>query len=639
MPTNLDRGHEENAGDGVISPAADTMASLGTLPPASTMADVEVVLADSRLAYDYAVAQGVPRTALLRTASPALAFAQDINVEPLEQAFSAEAVAALDASTLPFSRNLYEVLADDPDLTEFALVVARTSLMFQVVIYKAMALRDEDFTRPIAVVSIETENAELDLFYNTPWARLLAGNGNLQHLTVPRDALPQIGKGTHVNASFRERLKFEAWQSIGYRIFRKALDRVALPMPRGRILIESENTLLKETAFHLLVRGFGLKSLALSSKSTPNLDDELAERLTQRIAPIIREHLEQWVCAGAIEPLSAMFMARVLDAARRYAGSLPKWRQAIDAVAGRRSKAVLANYPISPEQIALFKACRERGLPLVTAQHGNSREINAHLQNAQAYYENNSADLFYTFSRRAAAVSNDENVFAVGRAIPVGMPASLLRAGGYRRRNPATPPIFYVSTLHYMGNQQLIQGGGRDCHGAAYEMAIVDEVLSRLPHRVLYKPYPAYTKRYLDADPILENVEQADNVTLYEDRVDLRYLLPDCRILVTSRGMSTVGFCLVSGKPLVYIDIPDQVALRPEVRQAFGKSVFMFDGGSPDLHRNLREFLSRPLSDIEAQWREMAPARAATIETFIASGGKGAGRRAANHLTNHVLGK
>jgi hypothetical protein len=621
----------------VKSPVAHAAASFDASPRTSALGDVEVVLADSRLAYNYAVAQGVPREALLRTASPALALARDINVEPLEQAFTREMVAALDTSTLPFSRNLYEVLENDPALTDFALVVARASLMFQVVIYKAMALREEDFTRSIAVVSVETESTELDQFYNAPWTRILASNGKLHHIEVPSGVLPQMRKGSHVNTSFRDRLKFEAWQSIAYRGFRAVLDRLSLSMPRGTVLIQSENALLKEAAFQLLLRGFGLKTLALLSKTTPDLSEDLAEKLVQRIWPVVHEHLAQWLCASAIEPLIQMFMERALDAAGRYTGSLPKWRQALDA-AGGRSKGVLANYPISPEQMALFKVCRERGLPLISAQHGNSREINVQIGNARAYYENNSADVFLTYSKRAAVVSNDENMFAVGRAVPAGMPASLLRAGAYRRRNTARPPVFYVSTLHYMGNQQLIQSSGRDYHRVAYEMSIIDNVLAQLPHRVLYKPYPAYTKRYLDEDPILENVDRAENITLYEDRVDLRYLLPDCRVLITSRGTSTVGFCLVSGKPLVYIDIPDQVALRPEVREAFEKSIFLFDGGSPDLHRDLLEFLSRPLDDIEAQWREMAPAREAMIETFIASGGKGAGRRAADYLVDHILG-
>jgi len=601
-------------------------------PRPASLSQVEVVLADSRAALDFAYRQGVPRGALVRTASPALALATDIEVELLEKDVSPEILDRLDQSTLPFSQRLFEACGGRAELADSALVVARVALNYQTLVYKALALGEAEFGRPVATLAVETDSPDLDLTYNAPWPRLLAANPDLHVLTAPRHALPPMHFGSHTNASFLDRLRLEDWQSIGYRLLHTVFDRTALGLPRGTILIQSDNALLKETALRLALRGYALRSLRPAGKPASPLGDDLAAALEESLTPVVRGHLAEWVPAAAVAPLVEIFHERARDAVGRYAASLPLWRQAFDRLSAARAKAVIANYPMTPEQIALYKVCGERGLPLVTAQHGTSRELNTRLRNAQAYYENNSADLFFTYNVRAAELSNDDNRFARGRAVSVGMPESFLGAGAYRRRNRAVPPLFFVSTLQYMGNRQMIQCGGRDCQRAAYESAILDQVLARLPHPVLYKPYPAYPDRYLDGDPVLERARRIDNVTVYEEWADLRYLFPDSRVLITSGGMSTVGLCLVSGKPLVYIDIPDQVPLRPEVRAAFENSVFLFDGGAPSLHRELRDFLSRPLDEIDARWRERAGARAALIERYIASGGRGAGRRAARIL-------
>lgn len=611
---------------------SDPALDRGDSPRPAPLSEVEVVLADSRAALDFAYSQGVPREVLVRTASPALAQARDIDVELLEKDISPEILDRLDRSTLPFSHRLFEACGGHAELADFALVVARVALNYQTLVYKALALGEAEFGRPVAALAVETDSADLDLTYNAPWPRLLAANPDLHVITVPRHALPPMRAGSHTNASFWERIRLEDWQSIGYRLVHAFHDRIAMDLPRGTILIQSDNALLKEVAFRLALRGYALRSLKLAEKPAPSLGDELAAALEKCLAPVVRGHLAEWVPTAAVAPLAEMFHERAREAAGRYAVSLPQWRQAFDRLSGVRAKAVIAHYPITPEAIALHKACGERGLPLVTAQHGTSREINTRLRNAQVYYENNAADLFFTYNLRAAELSNDDNRFARGRAVSVGMPASFLRSGGYRRRGRAVPPLFFVSTLQYMGNRQMIQCGGRDCQRAAYEMAMLDQVLARLPHAVLYKPYPAYPDRYLDGDPVLERARRIANLTVYEEGADLRYLIPDSRVLITSGGMSTVGLCLASGKPLVYIDIPDQVPLRPEVREGFEGSVFLFDGGAPTLHRQLRDFLSRPLDEIDALWLERAGARAALIERYIASGGRGAGRRGAKIL-------
>ena len=608
-------------------------------PAEQSLADIEVVLADSREALEYAYACGLPKSAVLRTASPALAMETGLNVEALEKDITPADVMALDAATLPFSVDLYKALIADPELEDFALDVARVALNFQTLVYKAMALREADFHRPIAVVKLDTGSEQLDAHYNGPWKRILTSNPEAQVIVVPREELPPIKQGVQKKVDFLTRLSFEDWQSIGYRLCRDLFDRVPLTSPRGTILIHSENELLREVVFRLALKGFSLRWLRAPKTSRRPLDRKIGEALTCRVRPVVGQHLRAWVVAGAVAPMEEIFVERSLDAAERYANYVSLWTETLNGLSKTRPKAVLANFPFTPEAVALYKACRARNLPLVTAQHGASRELNSRMRYSQAYYENNAADLFFTFNRRAAEIANNENEFARGRAVAVGMPAGYWRGGNYRKRRADAPPIVFVSTTHYIGNVQMIQAGGPDHYKAAYEIALIESVLAQLRYPVLFKPYPAVTSRYLDPDPIVERARAQDNITVFEEGTDLRYLLADSRVLITSRAMSTVAWCLMANKPLVYIDIPDLCPLRPETRAAFEKGLFLFDGGCPSLHEDLRTFLSKPLDEIEALWAQRAEARARLIDEFIATGGPGAGKRAAEYLMDFITDK
>ena len=93
----------------------------------------------------------------------------------------------------------------------------------------------------------------------------------------------------------------------------------------------------------------------------------------------------------------------------------------------------------------------------------------------------------------------------------------------------------------------------------------------------------------------------------------------------------------MSGKPLVFINHPDHAPLRDEVRELLSKALFLFDWGTPGMMADLREFLSRPIDVIEAEWAEMSAAREDFLRRYIKGPGVGAGRRAAAVLQEVIL--
>ena len=596
-----------------------------------SLADVDVAFADSIQALSFARAQGLPRSASVRASSPMLVLAQPPHAEDRDRDLSPARLAALDEATLPWCESLFNTLNAVEATRPVALVAARVAINFQTMVFKSMALREDDFSRRIAIVNVDTQGTKLDPRTNFPWERILRANPNVVTLQAPAQAVAATARRTRrTGAGLLSRLQLEDWQSILYRLLLNAFDRLPVPL-RGTVLVYRDNPLLKETAFQLALRLYSLRSLQAPTTKAKALDAAVAAALRAAVRPIAEDHIGRWVVGSAVAPLVDMFLARIEEAAAQYFTALDGWRAALDRV--RKPVAVFCNYPLRAEAVALHAACRERQILLVSAQHGVSREINSRLTFSQAYYENISADVFLTFNRRAARVSNEECVFPHGQAISVGKPGTFFRSGRHRARRASVPPIFYVSTALYIGNIHMIQSAVTDCDKARTELDIIERVLSRLPHRVLYKPYPGLDGRYLDQDILSVAAARHANIAVYEEDIDLQYLLPDARVLIASRGTSTVATCLMAGTPFVYIDFPEQVPLREDVRALLDTALFLFDGASPALHDDVRAFLSQPLEDIEAAWRAKAAARQAVIEECIASHGPGAGRRAAGILS------
>ena len=86
---------------------------------------------------------------------------------------------------------------------------------------------------------------------------------------------------------------------------------------------------------------------------------------------------------------------------------------------------------------------------------------------------------------------------------------------------------------------------------AELEIALIEKVFEKLRTKVCFKSYPHQS--YADTDPVLERIMQANNVDLIEPNKD-SIPLDEVEIVITVGISSTLGWCLFSGKPVVYVD-------------------------------------------------------------------------------------
>ena len=85
------------------------------------------------------------------------------------------------------------------------------------------------------------------------------------------------------------------------------------------------------------------------------------------------------------------------------------------------------------------------------------------------------------------------------------------------------------------------------------EMRLVTRVFGQLNTDIDYKPYPAI--RHLDPDPVLRAVNEQKNMSVVGTHQELRYLLGQYRMFITTKATSTVSWIVATGKPLYSLTI------------------------------------------------------------------------------------
>ena len=591
------------------------------------LSSIEVVHVESRAALAVAHGMGLSRAAEVRTTSPAFLLDATSGAKAVDEKFTPARLRQFFDEAAAWAMRCAVAVEKAGLVPDVAALVGRRVSRFQTNAFRAACLELDDFERSVAAITFEVADAYHRRVLNDPAVQVLRANPRFREIRLPESVLVFDGPLVPPSGTFKDRLRTAPWSSKIFRVASALWARSPIASPRGTILLLSENSLIKETAYALAKRGYGLHRIRTPAKTgTPGAD--LFAEVRRCIEPIVFDQLGQWLVAPAVAGTAAQLFADLESTLAQYADNLAGWRRDLDGLKRLRPRIILTNLISNPQSTALAVAARERRIPIACFQHGVAREISLVGDRDEVWYETTEADIFFTHSHEAARITNASRL-GRGRAVAAGLEQDFIRAGGLRPTWPEAPPVWYISTMLHIGNFSMVSRGMRDVEQTRLELRMLDEVLAQLPHKILYKPYPA--RRYTDIDPVLDRARRISHLKVYEEYGDLRYMLRNCRVLVASRPASTTGVCVMSGKPVVYVVVPGR-PLSPEARPYMERGLFLFDANDSDFHARIRAFLQQPIADIEALWRERARAREELIKRFFDVSGGRAGSLAARLL-------
>lgn len=610
-------------------------APLSTTDPMTPKLDLsacKAALCNSRQVLDAAYAAGLRRDARVLTNAPVLLMDGSSMVRPLEDSVGTENNAAFWQQGGELALQVFRATAAS-DAADCSIAAARACVQFHKAAHGLLGISDADLETPIAILLADTGEMAKDEWINPKWDELLTRLPNAVHRRFPA-TLP--GKIVEEVAPLRYRLRLLDMGRVFYRLASKFRGKGPVRADKNRALIIGENDLLIDAAIPLIRSGVALREISPPRLSPPPdveaAASAVADRITDQLRPEIDRFLARWfpapVHAGLVDYFKAACGRLIAQQQAGYAA----WQAVLEPHVERGRTVVLANHASQPNMLGLAQWCRQHDVPIVTFQHGVAAEICATNDPWGAYYETTVADGLIAFNAAAARLASD-HPYAHGRGHVAGMPAVYKRL---KKMRPAVDaPILYVSTGLLAGNVNVKNGSLSDLQRLKRELSIAEQVLNRIPHRVLYKTYPALP-RFTEPDPDLARLRSLENLDVFDALIDLRYLLNHSRVIVSARATSTISWCLMTDKPLVLINMPEQANLRDDVLPAFAESVFLFSFDEPDVIGRLREFLAQPIDRIEAAWRNKQPARDALMEQYVSGPPGDAGRRAADIIQGYL---
>lgn len=602
-------------------------------------ADIRRVVTFCKAGWYGAREHGVPQTAVLRTFAPVFFNFSEAQVDP----FTFDG--GNPTSPHNFGKELQGTCRQiDRALRTDSLLIDRIPAVISIVTRQQNLLRfantlcAEDLNEPVALVTPVLRNGQLADHFLEKLSPLFADHPACRRIHVEAGqassiATPEINWAGRLE-SLHDRIGFDPLRVLMWPLLSK-FGSTSLIFRRGQVgFLTDDNPLIRETALSLARRGYAARRLP-KFEGTP-IEDPFSERMRELLTP----HLSQFIKAWAPDQLWNVVLEENLATINyeipHYLSALIRWRTFFSDDS-KNWAGVLANLAKNSEQYALFQVCRERNLFFATFQHGLSREICTYPRYSSSTHEMTASTHFFCYNGICADIAR-RGTAAHGKAIPIGAPQEILRAGHHRRPTRALPPIFYASTNLYSALTSAIRGTDSDVDMARVEHDIITKVLALLQHRVLYKPYPYAENRFLDPDPCLMAATCTANIEVYKGQKDLSLLLPDARLIITARATSTLGWCMATRRPVVLINMPNSAPLLPELSDIFAKGIFLFDTSKPDFHRQLRGFLDRPLEEIEQEHASTKiEGRDYLLKKYYESAQDGTGRRAADVLEAHMV--
>jgi hypothetical protein len=603
------------------------------------------VFCDSKKALNWAYKHGLPTDATIKTSSPALLFEKNPNIVHVESKWSVDEMKQFQTSIEVFSENIYNSLKLIDEIShEESLCITQSSVLFHKIIYKAACLTEKDIKDPRLHIKVDGNGGPNGNNMNAPWDLLLSSFHAFDTIIFTQHSDWSVL--TTSGVPLWKKLFVGGVETLVYRVYTNFLSKFFNSFFTRNVIIPNENELVIETAYNLLIKGVGIGKISNNCVQVENLKNDKynnkakVKLVEKTVLPIITKRLNEWVIPSLVPICVDIYKDSIKTRLEEYWINKERWR-VVFKKENFNKKVLLTNAPANVNLMPLTELCRENNIPVISAQHGVTKEICAMLGEAKQMYEINYSDKHFAYNVRSA-IASEQVTYSRGSSFVVGMSrrhhrmySRLGNKGMIVAKRP--PSIVYISTNLYRGNLGLLGTWMTDYGLAIIERDMILKVLTKIPHRVRYKTYPEDNRRYADIDPIFNIVKKSNNIELYENKVDMRYLLNKHQIIITSGATSTLGWPIMSGKPVVFINRKNKMSLTDDAHKAFSKSLFLFDDCSDSFFDDLLNFLSQSIDDIYKQWAAKEKARNIMIEEYFSKRSVNAGKLAAEVIIEEYL--
>ena len=597
------------------------------------LSNAKKVFCDSVDALNWAYKNGLSIETQVKSSAPALLWKSSQSISNVEEKWNLNFFKEFQSSIGSLSKNVFDaIISIDGVSHEEALCVTMTIVKFQILLYKASCLTNEDLMNPIVFIKVDGFGGPNGNNMNPPWEKILGDYKEFKVISFKQKSEWSILNTRKV--SLYKRLKVAGLETILYRILLRIFRFLPKSFFTKKVFIYRENELVIETATSLALRGVGISSMSpegISSKEISNFFNIIKEK----VSPLLEKRISDYVIPKLSTKCKEIFFDELNAQLNLFYKHRSTWKSSIDNIKKEKG-VVLTNHPSGLQGYAITSLCRERNIPVITAQHGVTQEISKYYDEAEYGSDQNTCDCYLAYNKTSAKIAENSH-FSIGRVFVSGISLRHVRMASKRLKGRDILPLVYISTNIYKGNLGAFVGSIRDFDRSINEKNLITKVLSKLPYKVRYKTYPEDNRRYSDIDPVFNLIESFSNLELFSEKIDMRYLYDSHQIVMTSRATSTLGWAVMSNKPVVFINWRENNPLTKEAEESFKKGMFLFNDDDKDFHKKLLLFLSKPYLEIEREWMLKLGDRKKMVDAFFSTSRPKAGMQSAKLIINEYL--
>ena len=607
----------------------------------SSLKKVQLVFCDNSDAIKFFWGKGLPKNTPIITHSPFLCLSKDFNTisynDRLKGSFpyfgkyikelclKIDKEIKKDKKLFYFRGSIYICLHD---LTNF--------------LARASTLKDNDLRKKILIINIDSGNNDYNKIVNTDFEKIFNKKISYESITyiLNKEKSKKI-KEKFIQYKGKKRFydylkfffNFQYLNPINFLFY--FWKYTSFQSPRGNFIYVYDNPTIRDAIKYFILKGYGIKKI--DDPKVLKIDEkkefEKIKLILNKIDSIIRKFIKKNFCTKLHEGLKKFICKKIEYYLYQNQIGIEWWEKEFKRVSKKKPLTILTSTSSDPTGKALYPACIKNKIPLYQFQHGISIEFSKVNHNRDHHSETTTSDIFFAYNKNFCDLDK-KNKFSVSKNIPVGMPSTYWIKPKRLYSFKSVPDFYYIPTYIYSGNNGFVEQQTDD-FSASLEIRLLKKVLSKLRYKVLFKCYPRLPL-YLDEDPVKKEIKKYKNIFLYDEHKNLNDMSLNAKVLITSRATSTLSFCIMQNKPIIFIDWPHSKPLRKFALKKIKKYLFYFNAVEKNFEDNLKKLLNKGPNYIQNIFIKEKIIHRNTAMNYIQTNGKGTGKRVFKLIEQYI---
>ncbi|MBJ86035.1 MAG: hypothetical protein CMJ11_05560 [Pelagibacterales bacterium] len=530
-----------------------------------------------------------------------------------------------------YTYEIYNSLKKEKNISEYSLLCSQKFLKFYNQIYFASLFSDSFLGREFWVIKPICKDKKINYAISSDIYNILELHPNCKIKEIPVNSTNERSARGDSKVSLYSRLRI-----VGYKgIFWNFLNLISFLFKSNKVKIAiiSSNELVRDISFYLLWRKnlnifYFKKFFNFKNKIVIIKNENIIKNISVIVNKIFLKALRDVPSETIRELLIAKWNIELIDIINSYRTYKHNIKNILDK---KKIDFILIGYLDMLKGLALHNICQNKSIPLISCQHGITREIIFDPNMRSIFFETSFSDYLFCYNDMSKKVTQSAMYYNQNNIYNIGLPSDYRN---FISKKNKSKEICYISTILLSGGIPNFIAPEKDIELINWELKLINKVFKKTIKTIDYKPYPAI--RYAENDISIQAVKEDNNLKLVGTHIDLRYIISNYGLLITSGATSTLGWCVQSNIPLIIINRKGSLSIKESVIHDFKKAFFIFDDSDENWTKKLKSFLEKEYSDILKLWRNKLDTRPAIIKKYFGDVNLNAGKNGANIINNII---